>query len=103
MGIELLIVLHELSACFLVERTLREGHDKEALDNLEDVGKGPPSLAPVLFKGVDTYLPSLGGYVRMENLGQEVPFRRLGGKVRLELKLALEDSSFICSSHYTYS
>lgn len=79
--VKLLIALHELSACLLVQGTLWKGHYQQALYNLEDMGKGPACLAPVLFESVHTNLARLGSHIRVEDLCQEVPFRRLGREI----------------------
>lgn len=42
------IVLHDELACLLIERTLGEGDDEEAFDDLKDVVEGPFSRIPVL-------------------------------------------------------
>lgn len=66
----LLVVLHDELACLLVQRTLGERHDQQALYHLQDVVQRPGSWVPVLLEGVHADLALLG-YVGMEDLGDE--------------------------------
>jgi len=68
---ETIVVLHELFACLLVERALREGHDQEALDDLEDIAETPLLHVPVFLEGGHADVPRRA-HVRVEDLGQEV-------------------------------
>jgi hypothetical protein len=53
---KLLIAFHELTSSFLIQTTLREGHDQQALDDFENIGKRPITRVPILFQCVNTYL-----------------------------------------------
>ncbi len=66
----LLVVLHDELAGSLVEGTLGEGDDEEALHDLQDVVERPGSRIPVLLQSVDADLALLG-YVGMEDLSDE--------------------------------
>ena len=67
----LVIVVHEHLASLLVERTFGEGHDEQALDDLQDVGDRPLLGVPVLLESVHTDL-ALFGYVGVEYFGDEI-------------------------------
>lgn len=78
----LLVILHEQLPCLLVQRTLGEGDDQEALDHLEYVVEGPGLGVPVLLQSVNADLPLLR-YIGMEDFSQEVAWMKawlpLGG------------------------
>jgi len=73
----LLVVLHDELAGLLVERTLGEGHDQQALNHLQDVVEGPGGRVPVLLQRVHADLALLG-YVGMEDLRDEEPWMGRG-------------------------
>ena len=67
---KLLVALHEQLARLVIEGGLWEGHDEQAVDDLEDVRQGVLGL-PVLLQRVNAYL-ARQGHIGVENLRQHV-------------------------------
>jgi hypothetical protein len=66
---ELVIVLHELPACLLIQTALREGHNKKTLNDTKDMLEGPTTGVPVPLQSVYAYFTRRGCNIRVENLG----------------------------------
>lgn len=73
------VVLEQKLARLLVEGGLGIGHDEQALDGQEDVLDAQIGL-PIAFERVHADL-AFGGHVRVEDLGEEVAFRRTGREI----------------------
>jgi len=71
---ELIVVLHELSASFLIQTGLWEGNNQQALDHLEDVGERPASWIPVFLQSVDADLTRWYCHIGMEDLSDEIAY-----------------------------
>jgi hypothetical protein len=67
----LLVVLQEHFSGILVQSTLSERNDQEALNNFKDVVERPGCGVPIFFESVHTDLAFFGD-VRMEYLGDEI-------------------------------
>ena len=72
MGEELLVALHELTPCFLVQRTFGEWHNQQAFDNLENMGKRPRGGIPILLERVHANLTRRNSHVGVEYLSEKV-------------------------------
>lgn len=74
MAAELVVVLHEFSACLFVETALREWHNEKAFDDSKDVLQRPAAGVPVLFQSVYTNLSRRNCNIGMEYFSQEVTY-----------------------------
>ena len=65
---EAAIVVHELTAGFLIQTGLWEGHDQQTLNDLEDVLQRPLCRIPVPLERVHADFTRVLRHVRVENL-----------------------------------
>ena len=71
---EILIVLHELLACLVIQTAFWKRYNQQTLNDLEYIRQRPACWVPILFQGVYTDFSRRSCNIRMENLSEEVPY-----------------------------
>jgi len=97
----IIVRLHKLAACLVIQATLWEWYDKQAADYFKYVPQRPLARVPVFFKRIYAYVTAWLRHVWMIDFGHEVPFWWSGWEVTVNYKFATKDSSVIWCANWS--